>query len=112
MEDNQSFKIPVLITSLISIAMLLLGCFFDDPHAYYTLLRVVVFASAAFLAFVAYHSKKHTCLFAMGIIAVLFNPIIPFHLGKVLWQITDVLTAGVIFVGMIKLNRKKRHNAT
>jgi hypothetical protein len=60
------------------------------PYGYYMLLRLVttiVFVWAA----IACYQKQHTTLpWLFGLIAILFNPLIPVHLPKELWLIIDI----------------------
>ena len=36
----------------------------------------------------------------MGIVAIVFNPIIPLHMSKEFWKVLDFVTA-VIFIGFV-----------
>ena len=69
------------------------------PIGYYKFLRWAVFATALYTAFISYNKKKQMNLgvWLFGLIALLFNPIIPFYLGKQTWQISDFIV-GAIFI--------------
>jgi hypothetical protein len=68
------------------------------PYGYYTLLRLVVCAAAAYLAFVG-HKAGMTQFWtgAMAVVALLFNPLIPVYLSRGVWAPIDVLVT-VLFV--------------
>lgn len=93
------------IASVITIVMLLVAIA-DLPYGYYTLLRCVVTASAIFLVWTAYESKRTFWLFLMGIVAILFNPLIPIHLDKETWVIIDFIVAILFLVSIFKIKSK------
>ena len=80
----------------------LIGALWSHPYGYYQLLRWIVAVVSAYSAYLAYKHKDNTWTWTFGIIAVLFNPIIPFTFAKETWQVIDVATSVVIFVNVIK----------
>lgn len=94
------------IVSGISTIMLLLAIPTFWPYGYYVLLRWVVTISAVFLLSLVYESKKTFWLFSMGIVAILFNPIIPVHLDKEIWIIIDLIAAILFLVSIFKIKSK------
>ena len=95
------------IVSVVSIIMLLLAIPTFWPYGYYILLRWVVALSAVFLLWAAYNLKKTFWLFSMGIVVILFNPIVPVHLDKETWVIIDFIAAILFFVSIFKLKAKE-----
>lgn len=93
------------IASVISIVMLLVAIA-DLAYGYYTLLRWVVTASAIFLVWTAYGLKRTFWLFLMGIVAILFNPIVPIYLNKGTWVIIDFIVAVLFLVSIFKVKSK------
>jgi len=91
------------IASAISIIMLLLAIPTFWAYGYYVLLRWVVTISAVFLLSLAYESKKTFWFFSMGIVAILFNPIIPVHLDKETWVMIDFITAILFLISISKI---------
>ena len=81
---------------------ILIGALWDHPYSYYQLLRWIVAVSGAYSAYLAYEHKDNTWTWIFSIIAVLFNPIIPFTFSRETWQVIDVATAVVIFTNIIK----------
>lgn len=96
------------IASVISIIFLLLAIPTFWPYGYYILLRWVVALSAVFLVWIAYCLKKIFWLFLMGIVAILFNPIIPVHLDKGTWVIIDFIVAILFLVSIFKIKIYKK----
>ncbi len=69
----------------------------NHQYDYYVLLRWVVCASAAYSAYLAVKTEKIPWAWTMGIMALLFNPIIPLHLSRQTWTYIDII-AGTIFL--------------
>ncbi|MCK9425540.1 MAG: hypothetical protein M0Q21_05855 [Ignavibacteriaceae bacterium] len=86
---------------------LLFFALFKLPIGYYKFLRWIVFSAAIYTAYISFIKNKQmnfgSWIFAM--IAILFNPIIPFYMGKNAWAIADLLV-GIIFCGSIYLIRE------
>jgi len=47
----------------------------------------------------------------MGIITVLFNPIEPMHLSKGIWQVIDLVVAGIFGVAMFSFKKKEKEKS-
>ena len=105
---NRSHLIPCIIAALI-----LFGALWDWPYGYYQLLRFAVCGVSVYVAFMAYVWKKLWAAWLFGFIAVLFNPLIPVHLSRELWQPIDfacaLLFAVVAFV--LKRPEQKKQDA-
>lgn len=69
----------------------------DMPYGYYKLLRIFIFVITGCLLFYSYHAKKTAWSWLFGIIAYIFNPIIPMHMDRATWQLVDVSVI-VLFV--------------
>ncbi|NBV98650.1 MAG: hypothetical protein EBR67_03950 [Proteobacteria bacterium] len=76
--------------SLFSLPFLLLALFLPFPYAYYTLLRFLVTANSLWLLQKISVSEAHG--FILLAIAVLYNPLIPVHLNKPIWNVINFLT--------------------
>lgn len=75
-------------------------------YSYYIFLRWVVLISAVILAY-GYGKSKHVgWAYVFGGIAVLFNPLIPFHLTKSVWVIIDLVTATSFFLSAYSIKKK------
>ena len=94
---------PQSVAAVIS-AVMLLFALDKQPYGYYTLLRLVVCASAAFVAFMGYSGGKIWIAWLFGFIALLFNPLIKVHLDRDTWAVIDFICA-VLFVASLFLVR-------
>lgn len=99
-----SQKPPHFIPSLVAGTMLV-GALTDWPYGYYQLLRLVVCGGAVCVAHSAFTWKKIWAVWLFGIIALLFNPLIPIHLSRELWKPIDVVCAILFFVMPVLLKK-------
>lgn len=78
-----------------------------DRHAYgyYKVLRFVVCGVNVYGVYLAAKLEKIGWVLTFGIIAILFNPLIPIHLRRGTWQFID-LAAAVLLLLSIFLLRK------
>lgn len=79
---------------------MLLGTFVDWPYGYYQLLRFVVCSVSVYVACMAYNWQKMWAVWIFGFIALLFNPLVPIHLSRELWQPIDIICA-ILFIVMV-----------
>ena len=78
----------------------------DLPCGYYTLMRLVVCATAVFVVVASAKSKHMWAVWAYSILALLFNPILPVHLTKSLWQPIDFIAGAMLIVAAFVAIRK------
>lgn len=97
-------KRPHLIPSIIAAAMLLLSLA-PWPYGYYQLLRFVVCGVGVYVAYTAYSWQNIWAVWLFGFVALLFNPLIPIHLSRELWQPIDVICA-IVFIVMVFVLKK------
>lgn len=104
----------ILIVPATVVALLLLGCFGQVPYWYFTLLRWVVTVVAGLVVLTADADRMRP--WAVGIfalIALIFNPWIPFRFSRSVWLFIDTVVA-MIFVGgalafpVIRIEEKDR----
>ena len=95
-----------LVPSLITAAMLLLALALW-PYGYYQLLRFVVCGAAVYVAYTAYDWQKMWAVWLFGFIALLFNPLIPIHLSREIWQPINVVCAILFIVVAFVLKKPK-----
>jgi len=98
MELNRKKNIALLIAA----AFLFVALFDGWPYGFFTLLRFVVFASSAYVAWMAVQEGREGWGWAFGFVAVLFNPFIIIHLERETWVVVDALV-GVFNVASIWL---------
>jgi len=104
--DKEIIKYKNIVSGVL-VVMLLLAIPTFWAYGYYVLLRWIVTISAVFLLSLAYESKKAFWLFSMGIVAILFNPIIPVHLDKETWIIIDLVAAILFLISIFKIKLKE-----
>jgi hypothetical protein len=82
--------------------------FFKFPYGIYTLLRIVVTLSAAFII---YHNYKkinivNPTIVLFSIILIVFNPAFPIRLNRELWIPIDLTAAAIYFYHYIKMRKQ------
>lgn len=96
----------LFIPSIIVTILLLIAIFPIEEYSYYILLRWVVCLAAIYFCYYYYKEKIIGWAWIMGIIAIIFNPLIPLYLKKGIWAVLDFITA-IIFVKTIFIFKKK-----
>src|SRR5271157_1318194 len=79
----------------VSIAMLIFAIL-PWPYGYFTLLRLVVCATAI-LTSASLFERQPSFALGFGVIALLFNPILPVFLPKAFWIVIDLGVAGAFW---------------
>lgn len=75
-------------------------------YGYYSLSRLVVCGCAICFAVAAKSKNQDVFIWVFGALAVVYNPIIPFHLyEKEIWMIVNLVTAAVFFFKRDLLSR-------
>lgn len=88
---------PFFVLGLIA-AVVLLAALASMPYGYYRFLRWAVAIAAVAMAVGAYGTKMTWVVWVLGLVALLFNPLVPFHLTRELWRPIDVSTALLLLV--------------
>ena len=91
---------------IISIIMLLWALNPKNPYGYYVLLRIVLCAVCTFLAFRALEIENTAWAWILGMMAVIYNPIIPIHLTRKIWSVVNALTIVVLSMTFVTLRKK------
>jgi len=97
---------PHLAPCIIAASMALIAIA-DLPYGYYTLMRLVVCATAIFVIVIAAKSRQMWAVRLYAIIGLLFNPLIPIHLTKGIWQPIDFLAAAALVVAAFTIKRRE-----
>ncbi|MFC1593654.1 DUF6804 family protein [Candidatus Neomarinimicrobiota bacterium] len=87
---------------LIGIGILLLAIM-PLPYGFYTLTRIYICLLTGFLAYKSWKNNLSSWMWIFGIIAIVFNPIIPIFLDRSLWAIIDIITAVILFASISQL---------
>lgn len=78
----------------------------DLPIGYYTLLRIVVTIGAVAAVVIEFKNGLNTWVIIFGLIAILFNPLIPIYINdKSAWMPIDIIS-GIIFIIKSFTNKK------
>jgi len=101
MEDHISIKPPIIA----SMGLLLLAIF-PLPYGFYTLVRIVVCLSAAFMTWISYKKNMSLWMWIMIVVLILFNPLFPIHFLKELWILLDIATCFIFGFFLFKYNRR------
>ncbi len=83
-----------LVGAGLAAALLLAAALGEYSHALYTFLRIYVTLAAAILGWRAHRDGKVITAVASGVVAILFNPILPIDLERDTWQPIDIIIAG------------------
>ena len=82
----------VFLPQFICIAMLLWAINPGNPYGYFTLLRIVVCATCAYLAIRAFAKGTFPWVWVLGVTAVIYNPFLRIHLTRGIWSAANVAT--------------------
>ncbi len=113
-------KVAKQVLHLIYLAipgLLLYAPFHQGDYDYYNILRVFVFLFSGYLTLITFSNQdgyfanqgsKYPYMF--GIIAIIFNPIIPFHLTREIWAPIDFISGLAILFYFIERKYYHRTN--
>ena len=86
----------------IVLSILLLLCLFEWPYAYYQVVRIFASLSFSFLAYQAYQDGENKKLYFYLILLILFQPLLKISLGRVMWNIVDVMLALILLLSVFR----------
>jgi len=96
----------------IALAVLLLLCLAPMPYGYFMLVRFVMMVACGWLAYRYYTMNKVAATWVFGVLALLFQPIYKIALGRMVWNVIDVIVAILmIALFVMELRREKRDKA-
>lgn len=75
----------------IIIALLLFSCLLRMPYWYFQVVRFTVFIGFSYLAYETASKKSYNMFFTYLCFALLFQPFVKIALGRVIWNIVDVV---------------------
>ena len=81
------------------LAALLLLCLAPMPYGYYQLVRFVAMVAFAVMAWNYYEKKQEVWAIVFGALALLFQPFVKIALGRLVWNVVDVVVA-VLLIGI------------
>lgn len=78
------------------------------PMGYYTFLRIIVTIGAVVVIVTEWNNGFNFWVIAFGIVAIVFNPILPIYLNdKEAWMPIDVICAILFTIKGLTINQKK-----
>lgn len=93
MKTYLSFSVIARIVA----SVLLFWALSRHPYGYFTLLRWVVCATAAYSAYLSTTVNRIPWAWVFALIALLFNPLIPARIDRATWAYLDV-AVGILFL--------------
>ena len=87
----------------IILAVLFFICLFDMPYGYFQIVRFAALVGFAILAYNSNEKGQKTEAIIYVCLAILFQPLIKIALGRVVWNVVDVIVGiGLIISIFIK----------
>jgi len=86
---------------LVLAAMLLL-CLAPMPYGYFMLVRFVMMVACGWIAYHYYQKELQSLIWVFGALALLFQPFVKISLGRIVWNIVDVVVAILLIVLFVK----------
>lgn len=99
---NKSDRRKLQTGLYIGMAIALILCPFSMPYGYYQLVRFIAMAVFSYLAFCEYKDGATDRMILFIVLAILFQPFAKIAIGRVLWNIIDVIVAGYLIYLVIK----------
>ena len=88
------------MTKKFVLANILLLCLLSMPYGYYMLVRFVAMMGFAIIAYEYMEKEEMPLAITFGGLALLFQPFVKVALGRVMWNVVDVLVAALL-VGLL-----------
>ena len=96
-----SYKALLAISAIVFLAVA------PMPYGYYTFMKIIVFLSAGYEAYIGYQTRqKGVWPWMWGIVAIVFNPLFPITMTKEIWAVTDILIGGLFGISAFKTYKK------
>ena len=102
---NKSDRKKLQTGLYIGLAIALILCLFPMPYGFYQFVRFAAMAIFAYLAYSEYKNGHMDRMILFIVLAILFQPFAKIALGRVIWNVVDVIVAGYL-VFLIVQNKK------
>ncbi|WP_034062188.1 DUF6804 family protein [Lacinutrix jangbogonensis] len=100
MKLNLQAIIKIVLTTLFFL------CLLDMPYGFYQFVRFVALIGFGILAYKANEEGENTEMIIYGGLALLFQPFFKIALGRVIWNIVDMIV-GIGLIASLFMNRAK-----
>ena len=104
MATKEKSTLTIIFTVL---AILLLLCLAKMPYGFYQVVRFLAFAGFGYTAYLQYKSNNIDRMILFIVLALLFQPLLPIALGRVIWNIVDVVVACYLIYLLVKMHLKR-----
>lgn len=90
------------------LAALILLCLAPMPYGYFQFVRIFSMLVFGVMAYRYYQAKKEKLAWVFGILALLFQPFAKIALGRLMWNVVDVVVAiGLVVLFFIEKSKPK-----
>lgn len=89
----------------IIIAILLLLCIAPMSYGYYQLVRYVAMIVFGWMAYKYYEEERKSLMVTFGALVILFQPFLKIALGRIMWNVVDVVVA-IGLIALVCIRRK------
>jgi hypothetical protein len=93
----------------ITLSILLFLCLLKMPYQFYEIVRFISLIGFGILAYKANEENKNTEMIIYGSLALLFQPFFKIALGRMIWNLVDVIV-GVGLILSLKSSFFKNNN--
>jgi len=95
---------------LVPAVLLLVAAFASLPYGYYQFLRIAVCGAAGLCAFHSWQARGAWMSTALGLVAILYNPVFRIHLERSDWQIINLATISIFLLAWFIAKRRWVHS--
>ena len=93
---------------LAALAVLLLLCLAKMPYGFYQIVRFLAFAGFGYLAYLEYKGKNIDRMILFVVLSLLFQPFLPLSLGRIIWNVVDVIVVVYLLYLLAKMHLKSK----
>ena len=97
------------IIFLVPAAMMVLALL-PMPYGYYQLLRLISCVCCGLIAYGFWQRQQQAWALAMGFVAILYNPVIKIALGREVWSVVNLISAGFMVAALWAAQRVASEN--
>lgn len=96
----------IVVFLQVAVAALLLLCLLDGmPWHFYQFVRFAAAAAFCYFSYISFKVSEEERAILFIVLAVLFQPFMPIHLGRVIWNIVDIAVAAYLIWLTVRTRR-------
>ena len=103
---NLQMKLSLQPIIKIILGILYFLCLLDMPYGFYQFVRFIALIGFGILAYKVNEENRNTEMIIYGGLALLFQPFFKIALGRLMWNIVDVIV-GIGLIASLFMNRSK-----